>query len=269
MTVLAALLLPVWATILGFGPARWLGTELGGRASHGGGRAGAAAPDDIESESSRARRRPRTPPRPRSPARPPPARRHPGPQHPWAVDATADAACSAPSSGLGVGAARHPRHGTVGRVRPRRRQRGDERGDRGRLQRSRADLRRARPTGRRRRPAAPGSRRIAATACGSAACRPAPPVARDAARLAGHASASRARAGARTGTVGTGTVASEHPTRSPRLPGTSRRSRRCSGCRHRALRGHLSRLGATEGRDPGGSDRRDGRRRAVAGRHGR
>ena len=31
MTLLAALLLPVWASILGFGPARWLGTELTGR----------------------------------------------------------------------------------------------------------------------------------------------------------------------------------------------------------------------------------------------
>ena len=31
MTVLAAVLLPVWATILGFGPARWLGTEMAAR----------------------------------------------------------------------------------------------------------------------------------------------------------------------------------------------------------------------------------------------
>ncbi|GAB3603726.1 DUF5684 domain-containing protein [Microbacterium aureliae] len=30
MTVLAALLLPVWATIVGFGPARWLGTDAAG-----------------------------------------------------------------------------------------------------------------------------------------------------------------------------------------------------------------------------------------------
>ena len=50
MTVLAALLLPVWATILGFGPARWLGTELGARAAHGGGPRRSSAPDDIESE---------------------------------------------------------------------------------------------------------------------------------------------------------------------------------------------------------------------------
>ena len=35
MTVLAALLFPVWASILGFGPARWLGTELTGRGGAG------------------------------------------------------------------------------------------------------------------------------------------------------------------------------------------------------------------------------------------
>ena len=45
MTVLAALLLPVWASILGFGPARWLGTELTGRGSPGGGPRRTAAPD--------------------------------------------------------------------------------------------------------------------------------------------------------------------------------------------------------------------------------
>jgi hypothetical protein len=49
MTVLAALLLPVWASILGFGPARWLGTELTGRGSPGGGprRTAAADVDDT------------------------------------------------------------------------------------------------------------------------------------------------------------------------------------------------------------------------------
>jgi hypothetical protein len=36
MTVLAALLLPVWASILGFGPARWLGTEMASRGPGGG-----------------------------------------------------------------------------------------------------------------------------------------------------------------------------------------------------------------------------------------
>ena len=35
MTVLAALVLPVWASILGFGSARWLGTELGARGARG------------------------------------------------------------------------------------------------------------------------------------------------------------------------------------------------------------------------------------------
>jgi len=49
MTVLAALLLPVWASILGFGPARWLGTELTGRGAPGGGprRTAAADVDDT------------------------------------------------------------------------------------------------------------------------------------------------------------------------------------------------------------------------------
>ena len=37
MTVLAAVLLPVWASILGFGPARWLGSDLGARALQGSG----------------------------------------------------------------------------------------------------------------------------------------------------------------------------------------------------------------------------------------
>ena len=45
MTVLAALLLPVWASILGFGPARWLGTELTGRGAPGGGPRRTTAPD--------------------------------------------------------------------------------------------------------------------------------------------------------------------------------------------------------------------------------
>ncbi|WP_314505716.1 DUF5684 domain-containing protein [uncultured Microbacterium sp.] len=36
MTVLAALVLPVWASILGFGPARWLGTDLVGRGASSG-----------------------------------------------------------------------------------------------------------------------------------------------------------------------------------------------------------------------------------------
>jgi len=36
MTVLAALLLPVWASILGFGPARWLGVEMAARGPGGG-----------------------------------------------------------------------------------------------------------------------------------------------------------------------------------------------------------------------------------------
>ena len=44
MTVLAALLLPVWASILGFGPARWLGTELTGRGGPGGGPRRTTAP---------------------------------------------------------------------------------------------------------------------------------------------------------------------------------------------------------------------------------
>uniref|UniRef100_UPI0025EA7C27 DUF5684 domain-containing protein n=1 Tax=Microbacterium sp. TaxID=51671 RepID=UPI0025EA7C27 len=49
MTVLAALALPVWASILGFGPARWLGTELGARGTQGAGprRTAAADPDEL------------------------------------------------------------------------------------------------------------------------------------------------------------------------------------------------------------------------------
>jgi hypothetical protein len=49
MTVLAALALPVWASILGFGPARWLGTELGARGAQGAGprRTAAADPDEL------------------------------------------------------------------------------------------------------------------------------------------------------------------------------------------------------------------------------
>jgi hypothetical protein len=43
MTVLAALLLPVWASILGFGPARWLGMELAARGTGGGPRRTSAA----------------------------------------------------------------------------------------------------------------------------------------------------------------------------------------------------------------------------------
>lgn len=49
LTVLAALLLPVWASILGFGPARWLGTELGAaRAAQGAGPRRTAAADPGE-----------------------------------------------------------------------------------------------------------------------------------------------------------------------------------------------------------------------------
>lgn len=47
MTVLAALLLPVWASILGFGPARRLGTEPAGREPGAGpGRTGLREPED-------------------------------------------------------------------------------------------------------------------------------------------------------------------------------------------------------------------------------
>jgi hypothetical protein len=47
MTVLAALLLPVWASILGFGPARWLGTEPAARAPGAGPRrTSTAEPND-------------------------------------------------------------------------------------------------------------------------------------------------------------------------------------------------------------------------------
>ncbi len=47
MTVLAALALPVWASILGFGPARWLGSDVGARGVAGGGpRRTAALGDD-------------------------------------------------------------------------------------------------------------------------------------------------------------------------------------------------------------------------------
>jgi hypothetical protein len=47
MTVLAALVLPVWASILGFGPARWLGTDLVSRGASGGGPRRTPAPDDT------------------------------------------------------------------------------------------------------------------------------------------------------------------------------------------------------------------------------
>jgi hypothetical protein len=46
MTVLAALVFPVWASILGFGPARWLGTDLVGRGSPAGPRRTAGLLDD-------------------------------------------------------------------------------------------------------------------------------------------------------------------------------------------------------------------------------
>lgn len=49
MTVIAALLLPVWATILGFGPARWLGTEPDAAASGLGPRR-TAAPEPMTDE---------------------------------------------------------------------------------------------------------------------------------------------------------------------------------------------------------------------------
>lgn len=49
MTVLAALLLPVWASILGFGPARWLGMELAARGTGGGPRR-TSAPDVAADE---------------------------------------------------------------------------------------------------------------------------------------------------------------------------------------------------------------------------
>ena len=48
MTVLAALVLPVWASILGFGPARWLGPELGTRGAPGAGPRRTAAADPGE-----------------------------------------------------------------------------------------------------------------------------------------------------------------------------------------------------------------------------
>jgi hypothetical protein len=48
MTVLAALVLPVWASVLGFGPARWLGTELGARGAQGAGPRRTAAVDPGE-----------------------------------------------------------------------------------------------------------------------------------------------------------------------------------------------------------------------------
>ena len=47
MTVLAALLLPVWASILGFGPARWLGTEMAARGAGGGPRR-TASPESAD-----------------------------------------------------------------------------------------------------------------------------------------------------------------------------------------------------------------------------
>ncbi|SFR94288.1 FHA domain-containing protein [Microbacterium sp. cf046] len=50
MTVLAALLLPVWASVLGFGPARWLGAEPGGRRPATGGPRRTAAPDADASD---------------------------------------------------------------------------------------------------------------------------------------------------------------------------------------------------------------------------
>jgi hypothetical protein len=48
MTVLAALLLPVWASILGFGPARWLGADVGARGVAVGGPRRTSAPADDE-----------------------------------------------------------------------------------------------------------------------------------------------------------------------------------------------------------------------------
>ena len=48
MTVLAALVLPVWASILGFGPARWLGTDLAPRGPQGTGPRRTAAPSDDD-----------------------------------------------------------------------------------------------------------------------------------------------------------------------------------------------------------------------------
>ena len=48
MTVLAALVLPVWASILGFGPARWLGTDLAPRGPQGTGPRRSAAPSDDD-----------------------------------------------------------------------------------------------------------------------------------------------------------------------------------------------------------------------------
>jgi hypothetical protein len=48
MTVLAALVLPVWASILGFGAARWLGTDLAPRGPQGAGPRRTAAPDEDD-----------------------------------------------------------------------------------------------------------------------------------------------------------------------------------------------------------------------------
>lgn len=66
MTVLAALVLPVWASILGFGPARWLGADLG---AHVTGPRRTAAPDDDDVSAYV----PRAAPLAFSPSDPPPA----------------------------------------------------------------------------------------------------------------------------------------------------------------------------------------------------
>ena len=170
MTVLAALLLPVWATILGFGPARWLGTELTGRGGPGGGPRRTTAPgvDDTAAYVPRA-----TPPA-YTPSLPVPLRPVDTSGTAAAAGIRLDSAAGAPGRGraigipsrasvngagvvrcpaparrgaLGVRAAARRARRPVGRIRPRGRERGHERSHRRGFRRPRADLGGARAAG--------------------------------------------------------------------------------------------------------------------------
>ena len=141
MTVLAALLLPVWATILGFGPARWLGTEPGAAAFRNGPRR-TAAPEPMTDDDV-----PRVAPPAYRPSAPLPAE----PAGGWMPPPVPPAPPSAPAAlgarsdrrTLDVRASAGPGRGALGRLRSRRRQRGHERGHRRRFRGARPDLGRA------------------------------------------------------------------------------------------------------------------------------